>query len=476
MALVFFNTLSKRKEEFKPLKGKTVRMYTCGPTVYDFAHIGNFRAYVFEDVLRRYLEYKKYGVKQVMNLTDVDDKTIKGAKKAGVSLQEYTKKYSDAFFEDIKKLNIEKAEVYPRATEHVKEMVSLIQLLLKKGFAYRSGDGSIYYNVRKFTDYGKLSGITVGELREGARVSQDSYEKEQAADFALWKKWDAEDGDVFWETPLGKGRPGWHIECSAMSVKYLGESFDIHTGGVDNMFPHHENEIAQSEAATGKQFVRYWLHCEHLLVNGRKMSKSLGNFYTLRDVLAKGFSPAAVRWFLLSGYYRQQLNFTFGALESAEKTVHGILDFVERLKEKKKEERKKVKQNPEVKKLIGNARKGFEKGMDDDLNTPVALAALFEFERKANKLLAEEKISSGDAKEMLLLLLQELNKVLGILEYAAGKKIGGAEKKGIEKLVAEREAARRKGDYAAADRIRKELGEKGIILEDAKGGTRWRIA
>jgi len=290
MALRFFNTITRKKEEFVSIEPGKVGMYTCGPTVYDYAHIGNFRTYMFEDLLRRYLEYKGYEVTQVMNITDVDDKTIAGSRAKKVSLSEYTKKYIDAFFDDLDTLNIERADFYPEATTHIKEMVELVKKLLDKGFAYRS-DGDIYFKLSSFKDYGKLSKMKLENLKIGARVGKDEYEKEEASDFALWKGWDEKDGDVFWETEIGKGRPGWHIECSAMSMKYLGEHFDIHTGGIDNMFPHHENEIAQSESATGKKFVNFWLHSLHLIVEGKKMSKSLGNIYTLRDILEKGYNP-----------------------------------------------------------------------------------------------------------------------------------------------------------------------------------------
>ncbi|HPG00875.1 MAG TPA: cysteine--tRNA ligase, partial [Kiritimatiellia bacterium] len=283
MALRFYNTLTRQIDDFQSLEDGNVRMYTCGPTVYNFAHIGNFRAYVFEDLLRRYLKYSGYQVTQVMNLTDVDDKTIKGALQQGTSLKDYTKTYVDAFFEDLRLLEVEPAEYYPAATDHIPDMIALIHRLFEKGVAYQSDDGSIYFSISKYKDYGKLAHLDMSGLRAGARVAQDEYEKENLADFALWKAWDEKDGDVFWESPWGRGRPGWHIECSAMSMRYLGESFDIHTGGVDNVFPHHEDEIAQSEAATGKQFARYWLHCAHLIVDGKKMSKSLGNFYTQRE-------------------------------------------------------------------------------------------------------------------------------------------------------------------------------------------------
>jgi cysteinyl-tRNA synthetase len=310
----FFNTLTRQKESFTPIEEGKAKIYTCGPTVYDFAHIGNFRAFLFDDLLKRWLEYRGFEVVHVMNITDVDDKTIKGSRKRNVPLREYTDYYMKAFFEDIDTLKIERANYYPRATEHIPEMVALIKRLMERGYAYKGEDGSIYYAISKFKEYGKLSRIKVDDLKAGARVKVDEYGKEEAQDFALWKAWTQEDGEVFWDTEIGKGRPGWHIECSAMSMKYLGETFDIHCGGVDNMFPHHENEIAQSEAATGKKFVNYWLHNEHLLVEGKRMGKRFGNYYTLRDLLKMGYDPKAIRYLLILTHYRQQFNFTFEGL------------------------------------------------------------------------------------------------------------------------------------------------------------------
>src|SRR4030065_1580791 len=315
--ICFFNTFTRQKEIFNPINPNEVRMYTCGPTVYDYAHIGNFRAFLFEDLLKRWLKHRGFKVTHVMNLTDVDDKTILGSKKQQIPLRQYTEFYAKAFFEDAKALNIEPADQYPRATEHIPEMTTLIKQLLCKGYAYKGEDDSIYYAISKFKEYGKLSKIRVQDLKKGVRVKTDEYAKEEAQDFALWKAWTAEDGDVFWETELGKGRPGWHIECSPMSMKYLGETFDIHFGGVDNIFLHHVNEIAQSQAATGKKFVNYWLHSAHLLVEGMKMAKRLGNFYTLRDLLNKGWNPVVIRYLLISTHYRQQLNFTIEGLEAS---------------------------------------------------------------------------------------------------------------------------------------------------------------
>ena len=310
-----YNSLTRRVEELKPLEGNEIRLYTCGPTVYNFAHIGNFRAYAFEDILRRVVQFNGMKIRQVMNLTDVDDKTIRGANAAGVALTDYTKTYKDAFFADLKKLNIQPAEVYPAATDHIPEMIALVQKLMDKGVAYQSEDGSVYFKVREFPGYGKLAHIDFDNQRTGLRCAADEYDKENVGDFALWKAWEESDGPVGWDSPWGRGRPGWHIECSAMSMKYLGETFDLHTGGIDNLFPHHENEIAQAEAATGKEFVRTWMHCAHLRVNGEKMSKSAGNFFTLRDLLEKGYTGREIRYVLINAHYRTGLNFAFDALE-----------------------------------------------------------------------------------------------------------------------------------------------------------------
>jgi cysteinyl-tRNA synthetase len=343
MALQFHNTLTRTLEPFEPITSGKADMYTCGPTVYNYAHIGNFRAYIFEDILRRVLKYCGYDVTQIMNLTDVDDKTIRDSQANGMGLNEFTATYKKAFFDDLEELNIEPAEVYPAATDHVQEMIDIIKVLEEKGFAYVGDDGSVYYSIAKFENYGRLGRVDLENQRSGVRINTDEYEKEQAADFALWKKYEQRDGDVAWDSPWGKGRPGWHIECSAMSTKYLGNHFDLHTGGVDNIFPHHDDEIAQTEAATGEKFVNYWLHCEHLMVNNRKMSKSEGNFFTLRQLLDKGFSGREVRWLLMNGHYRQKLNFTytagpdktvakFNGLESGRSSLKRLDEFIRRIK------------------------------------------------------------------------------------------------------------------------------------------------
>jgi cysteinyl-tRNA synthetase len=440
-------------------------MYTCGLTVYDYGHVGNFRAFIFEDILRRWLEYRGFKVIQVMNLTDVDDKSIKGARKQGKQLKEFTEFYAKAFFEDVETLNIEKAEFYPRATEHIPEMLDLISKLMEKGYAYKGEDGSIYYDISKFKDYGKLANIKIQDLKTGARVKADEYAKNEAQDFALWKAWSEEDGDVFWESPFGKGRPGWHIECSAMSMKYLGETLDIHCGGVDNLFPHHENEIAQSEAVTGKKFVNYWLHNEHLLIEGKRMAKSLGNYYTVRDLVAKGYRPEALRYLLLSTHYRQQINFTFEGLEAASNTVDRITNFTHRLKEiKGKNSHKDIKQ------LIDKVVQDFEAAMDDDLNVSLALAALFDFIRETNNLIDQNQLSTLDALEVHRLIM-DFDKVLGVLG-------GSSEQERLSKeaktLIEKREEARNLKDWATADDIRRQLKNIGILVEDTKEGTRWK--
>jgi len=380
MALKLYNTLTKRKEVFKPLKDSLVRIYSCGPTVYDFAHIGNCRAYLCIDILKRYLKYGGFKVKHIMNITDIDDKTIAASQKEGISLKKYTARYTKAFFEDIKSLGIQEADAYPKATENIEEMASLIKNLIDKGYAYKAKDGSIYYDISKFKGYGKLSGTNTKGLKNGARIRQDSYDKKDAKDFALWKGYTENDGDVFWETELGKGRPSWHIECSAMSLKYLGETFDIHAGGVDLIFPHHENEIAQSEAATGNRVVSLWFHNGLLLFDNKKMAKSFANYYTLRDLFIKGYKSKPIRYLLISCHYRQKLNFTFKALEAANNAVERLQNFVfNMMNEQSKED------NAAIIELIDKAEKEFEAKMDNDINISAALAVIFDFINDVNK-------------------------------------------------------------------------------------------
>ncbi len=462
MSLRLFNTLTRQKEEFVPIEPGKVKMYSCGPTVYDFAHIGNFRAYVVADLVKRYLKYKGYEVKQVVNLTDVDDRTIKGSQEKQFPLNEYTKRYKEAYFQDVKSMNIEMADIYSEATAHIKEMVELVKKLIEKGHAYQLA-GSIYYKISTFKDYGKLSKMKREDLKTGVRISKDTYEKEEVGDFALWKAWDEKDGEVFWETEIGKGRPGWHIECSTMSMKYLGKHFDIHTGGVDLIFPHHENEIAQSEGVTGEKFVNYWIHNEHLLVEGRKMSKSLGNFYILRDLLEKGYNPMAIRYLLIATYYRQQLNFTFEGLDGARNALQRLFDFIDRLKDVKSQ-----KSHPEVAEILEEAQKGFKEAMDDDLNVSAALGKIFDLVKEINKFIDEGDFSSQDA-EKTLALIERFDSVLGILKR---EEITLDEK--VVELIQKRNQARKDKKWEEADKIRKEIEALGIILEDTPEGTKWK--
>jgi cysteinyl-tRNA synthetase len=458
----FFNTLSGKLEPFRPIEPGVVKLYTCGPTVYDFAHVGNFRAYIFEDLLKRFLQFMGFKVIHVMNITDVDDKTIKGANAEGASLDKYTQKYIDAFFADIKLLNIDRADVYPRATKHIPEMVELIKGLLEKGFAYER-DGSVYFDISKFPEYGKLSKIDRTELRTGKRVEADEYEKEHPQDFALWKM--KKEGEPSWTTEIGEGRPGWHIECSVMSAKYLGEQFDIHCGGVDNIFPHHENEIAQSEAYSGKTFVNTWLHCRHLIVDGEKMSKSKGNFYTMKDLRQRKVDPMVLRFLLLSTHYRKMLNFTFEALDQADASLQRIKDFLYELDNRKFDEGT----NKDINALIEETKKEFIAGLSDDLNISVALSALFGLIRKANTLITEGKVYRADAQK-LTAFTWSLNTVLAVLPEKAEATLPPE----LAKKIEDREKARARKDFKLADRIREELLQQGILLEDTKDGVRWK--
>ena len=495
MALRFYNTLAGRVEEFQPIEDKKVRIYTCGLTVYGYAHIGNYRTFVFQDILRRFLKYEGYEVIQVMNLTDVDDKTIRNAKAAGMSLREYTDQYIEAFEVDRQLLNLERPEYVVRATDHIDDMVKLVQTLEQKGYAYRS-DGSYYFRVDKFPEYGKLSKIDLSGIRAGARVDADEYDKADVRDFVLWKA--AKEGEPYWETPLGRGRPGWHIECSVMSMKYLGETFDIHSGGVDLAFPHHENEIAQSEAATGKPFVRYWLHCEHLVVNGQKMSKSLGNVYTLRDLIAKGYRPTAIRYLLASVPFRRLLNFTFDGLHQARQSVERLRNFQYRLTK----EAFPPGNSSELEEVAVKARKEFEAALEDNLNTAEALAAIFEMVRIGNTAMDQGKFCDGDRGAFLDTLarwdkifavledndqakLHQLGLIKGVEEAVAEETAGAGGEGGkvllealsdeeIERRLKEREDARRRGDFKLADQIRNELQSAGVLVEDTKAGTRWK--
>jgi cysteinyl-tRNA synthetase len=465
MALRLFNTLSRTKEDFVPLAPGPVRMYTCGPTIYNFAHIGNFRAYMFEDLLRRHLKFRGYSVVQVMNLTDVEDKLIRTCRETGRPLKSITERYAKAFFEDLDTLGIERAEHYPAATDHIPEMVELIKKLRARGHTYTE-NGSIYFRLSTFPKYGQLSHMVLDQLRDGAsgRVDTDEYDLDDARDFALWKAWEPEDGEVYWKTELGKGRPGWHIECSAMSMKYLGESFDIHCGGVDNMFPHHENEIAQAECATGKPFVKYWLHNAHLVVEGKKMSKSLGNFYTLRDLLAKGVDPLVLRWALIATHYRQQNNFSFEALDAAGQSLRRIRDFRIRLGEVRGA-------GASLEAECKACEDAFIEAMDDDLNISGALAAVFDFLRDVNKLIDEGKAGSDGAQHALA-LLDRLNAVTGIFAPPTEAEAP----KDVLDRVSERQQARRNKDFARSDALRNELLAEGWVIEDTPDGPRVKRA
>ena len=441
-----FNSLTRRVEELTPLEGNEIRLYTCGPTVYNFAHIGNFRAYTFEDVLRRVVQFNGMKIRQVMNLTDVDDKTIRGANAAGVALTDYTKTYKDAFFADLAKLNIQPAEVYPAATDPIPEMIELVGKLVEKGIAYKSDDGSVYFSVRKFPGYGKLAHIDFDHQQTGARCAADEYDKENVGDFALWKAWEESDGPVGWDSPWGRGRPGWHIECSAMSMKYLGETFDLHTGGIDNLFPHHENEIAQAEAATGKPFVKTWMHCAHLKVNGEKMSKSAGNFFTLRDLLEKGYTGREIRYVLINAQYRQGLNFAFSALEDARKSLERIDRCVETATEGA---------------TPGWAEKclaDFTEAVNDDLNTPKAFAALFELVRETN--------AHGGGP--VLGAFRRMDEVLGVIFF--GKAAKSEVPPEIQALLDARAEARKAKDWAESDRLRDEIAAAGWLVKDSRDG------
>jgi cysteinyl-tRNA synthetase len=463
--LKFRNTLSGKVEEFRPMKEGEVGFYYCGPTVWNYGHIGNFRSAVAADILRRYLKYKGYKVKHVMNITDVEDRIIAKSQEAGVTIDEYTEKYIDALWEDFDALGCERPDIVPRATRHIPEMVSLIEKLLANDHAYRS-DGSIYYRIASFPEYGKLSKINfAGNIAGGSeRVNTDKYEKEDARDFALWKQPEVET-EPAWDEAIGRGRPGWHIECSAMSMKYLGETFDIHAGGIDLVFPHHENEIAQSEGATGKPFVNYWIHFEHLKVDGETMSKSKGNYYTFRDVAAKGFSAAAIRYFLLSVPYNKQLNFTFEALAGAEKTVESLKDFRARLSEAKTE----TGSNPTLHEAAERALKEFEEGMDDDLNTSIALAAVHNLSREVNSALARKQVKEDNKRE-LLDVLARFDSVLNVLGNQSAEMLDSE----VQALIDERQEARRRRDFGRADEIRVQLADRGIVLEDTKDGVRWK--
>jgi len=464
MALRFYNTLTQRLEEFRPLDGETVRMYTCGPTVYHYVHIGNFRTFSFQDVLRRVLRMRGWKLFHVMNITDVDDKIIRNAVAEGKSLKEYTERYTQAFLEDAAKLRLEKPEKLVFATDHIDDMVAAIQRLAEKHHTY-SSEGSTYFRIASFPEYGKLSHTNFTGNVAGARVDVDEYEKADARDFVLWKA--RKPGEPCWETPLGAGRPGWHIECSVMAMKYLGETIDIHTGGVDLVFPHHENEIAQSECITGKTFARFWLHAEHLMVEGQKMSKSLGNFYTLRDILEKGYAPEAIRYLLISAPYRKQLNFTFDGLKAAAAAIERLRNFETRLKT----ERFDQGLDEEQETRSAQALAAYHEGLDDDLNTADALGAVFEFIRQTNIAMDQGRFRAGN-REGAQRLLDDFDSVFDVLR--PGLQEGALTDEEVEARIRERTEAKKARDFARADRIRAELLEKGILVEDTRDGVRWK--
>ena len=460
----FTNTETRRKEEFKELVKGKVTMYTCGPTVYNFAHIGNFRAILTYDLAKRWLRSRGYEVKHVMNITDVDDKTIRDSRKEGTDLRVFTERYAQCFFEDCNALRVQPPEVTPRATDHIKEMLDLIQILMDKGIAYKGEDGSVYFSIEKYAPYGKLSHLKERELKVGARVQSDEYDKESVSDFALWKKWVPADGPVKWDSPWGPGRPGWHLECSVMARKYLGDTIDLHMGGEDLIFPHHENEIAQSEAATGKPFVHYWVHNGYLMVEGKKMSKSAGNFYTLRDIFEKGYTGREVRFLLLSTYYRQAFNFTFEGLHAARSALSRLDDLREAL-EKEKATGSDVPVSEELKDVLAISYQKWEEALDDDLNTSAAFAALFEAVKAINKIRLENPLGKAGA-EAALAFLDKTDEVLAVAEKDEDFPQRAKE------LAIERTEARKAKNWARADEIRNELAAMGLTVEDTKEGPR----
>lgn len=470
----FFNSLGRHLVDFTPITEGRAGLYTCGPTVYNYAHIGNFRAYLFEDLLRRTLEYHGLAVTHVMNLTDVDDKTIRDSRKAGMKLTDFTRKYKDAFFEDIDTLRIERATVYPEATTHIKEMIELIKVLFDKGYAYLSSDGSVYFSIAKYRDYGQLVKIDMAEQRTVERVKSDEYAKDSASDFALWKAWDESDGDVKWDSPWGPGRPGWHLECSAMSQKYLGKTFDLHTGGVDNMFPHHEDEIAQSEAANGCKFVNYWLHCEHLTVNRQKMSKSLGNFYTMRDLLAKGWTGREIRWTLIGTHYRSKLDFSFEALEQSRIALDKFAKLFRHLASLPDGDSGVV----EMESRASEAKAGFGAAFGNDLNVSEALAEIFKFARDVRSMLASSSIGSQAAKIALdafrdfdrIMAALDVDKCIASTASSDESQTQSSVPPEVCGLVEKRQAAKKARDYAAADACRDALKALGWMVKDTPSG------
>ncbi len=466
MPLRFFNTYSREVEEFEPRdpSARQIRMYTCGPTVYSRAHIGNFRAYIFEDLLQRHLELRGYNVHRVMNITDVDDKTIRGAGEAGIPLRKFTEQFKQAFFEDADTLRIKRANEYPAATDqrYIDRMIDMISTLISKGLAYQAEDKSVYYRINKFPNYGKLAHIDLSQLQSTGRVKHDEYDKEHIGDFALWKAWDEEDGDVKWDSPWGPGRPGWHIECSAMSTALLGDQLDIHCGGVDNIFPHHEAEIAQSEGVAEKEFVRYWLHCAHLLVDGQKMAKSLGNFYTVPDVLAKGYTGRELRYALLRVHYRAPLNFTWDGMNEARESLGRIDEWLARLREIAHEEN--VQRLPNVQRAI--EKSGFEDALDDDLNISAALGFLFESIRETNRAMDQNEMDAATANAWL----DWWKRINTVLDLEAEFEIVVPPE--VMQLAKERENARREKKWKRSDELRDQISVLGWEVRDTKDGPK----
>ncbi len=458
----FLNTLSRTVEPFEPIDpaGKLVKMYTCGPTVYSFAHIGNFRTYLFEDLLHRHLEARGFTVDRVMNITDVDDKTIRNSRAANIPLAEFTKKFTTAFFEDMRTLRIKDANFYPAATdpENIAQMIEMIDFLIKKEVAYQAEDGSVYFRINRFADYGHLAHLDLDELRPSGRIQSDEYEKESLGDFALWKAWDAADGPVVWDSPWGRGRPGWHIECSAMATRLLGPQIDIHCGGVDNLFPHHEAEIAQSESCTGKKFVRYWLHSAHLLVEGQKMSKSLGNFYTIRDLIARGFTGREIRYALLRVNYRLQLNFTFDGMVEARQSLLRLDEWTQRLRDLAADAAPDKDYAPAT-------SDSFFSALDDDLNISAALAELFKQIRTTNQLMDANELKPGQAAA----LLQWWDNINQVLQIQPDEETIPSEAQG---LLEQRTAARAAKDWAQSDALRQKIAELGWTVKDTKDGQK----
>jgi len=474
MALRFYNTLTRALEEFRPLEPGRVGMYACGPTVYQLPHIGNYRTFVFYDVLHRYLEWKGYQVRFIMNLTDVDDRIIERSLDAGSSIDEFTAPFIRGFLEDLDTLGVRRADAFPRATGHIPEMVALVERLIQRGHAY-AVDGDVYFDISSFPDYGKLSRIDLSAVRRGERVASDRYEKEDVRDFALWKAARDEDRRVgaAWNAPWGEGRPGWHLECSAMSMAELGETFDIHAGGEDLIFPHHEDEIAQSEAATGKPFVRYWLHSRFLLLDAEKMSKSLGNVITLRTLVEQGYEPAAIRFQLLSAHYRKELDFTLEGLTEARTAIRRLLDFDDRLAATAVRDDAPPSPLPD---LAATALADFERGLDDDLNVPAALAALFTFVRRTNAALDELAAVSRADLDAASSALARMDDVLGVLAIARAPAPDAEFAAWVEDRLAARQQARASRDFATADAIRQELAAAGVVVEDTPHGSRWKRA